>query len=209
MVNILCFGDSNTFGSNPDGGRHPREVRWPGRLQKLLGDDYYVIEEGMGGRTTVHEDPFEPNRCGKQALPVALQSHKPLDLVILSLGTNDCKLFFGLTPALVAKGAEYLCGMIQSFDYGGYHPPKILLVSPIRMGTDLERCPFDSFDETSVERADQLSPWYEAVAKRQGCLFLDAAQVAGPGSDQLHMDGDSHRRLAEALCKMIQAEFGG
>ena len=83
-MNILCFGDSNTFGSNPEGGRYPREIRWPGRLQILLGSDDYVIEEGMGGRTTVWDDPLEPNRNGLSALPIALLSHKPLDLVILS-----------------------------------------------------------------------------------------------------------------------------
>ena len=38
MKNILCFGDSNTFGSDPHGGRHPYGVRWTGRLQQLLGD---------------------------------------------------------------------------------------------------------------------------------------------------------------------------
>ena len=74
MINILCFGDSNTFGTNPKGGRHSWNTRWPGRLQVLLGPEYYVIEEGMGGRTTVWDDPLEPGRCGIQALPMALQS---------------------------------------------------------------------------------------------------------------------------------------
>lgn len=207
MINILCFGDSNTFGTNPAGGRHDRNRRWTGVLQQLLGSGYYVIEEGMGGRTTVHEDPFEPGRCGKTALPVALQSHKPLDLVILSLGTNDCKLNFNLTPELVARGAEILCQMIREFDYGFCEPPKILLVSPIQMGEDLENCPFASFDAGSVERTKNLSSWFEAVAKRQGCLFLDGASVAESGSDQLHMDEEGHQKLAEALCEVIQREF--
>lgn len=207
MINILCFGDSNTFGTNPAGGRHDRDKRWPGVLQQLLGSNYYVIEEGMGGRTTVHDDPFEPGRCGKAALPVALQSHKPLDLVILSLGTNDCKLNFNLTPELVARGAEILCQMVKDFDYGFCRPPKILLVSPIHMGEKLEKCPFASFDAGSVERTKNLAPWFEAAAKRQGCLFFDAASVAGSGSDQLHMDEEGHRKLAEALEKMIRAEF--
>ena len=62
MKNILCFGDSNTFGSDPRGGRHPYGVRWTGRLQQLLGDGYRVIEEGCGGRTTVFEDEIELGR---------------------------------------------------------------------------------------------------------------------------------------------------
>ena len=113
MINILCFGDSNTFGTNPKGGRHSWNTRWPGRLQVLLGPEYYVIEEGMGGRTTVWDDPLEPGRCGIQALPMALQSHKPLDLVILFLGTNDCKAHFHASPRVITKGMENLCHTVQ------------------------------------------------------------------------------------------------
>ena len=150
MINILCFGDSNTFGTNPKGGRHAWNTRWPGRLQVLLGPEYYVIEEGMGGRTTVWDDPLEPGRCGIQALPIALQSHKPLDLVILALGTNDCKVHLNATPKIIAKGMENLCNLVQHFDYGpGYKVPQILVVSPVHIGEDLDHCPFVSFDETS------------------------------------------------------------
>ena len=77
----------------------------------------------------------------------------------------------------------------------------------ILIGEELENCPFESFDQTSVELASQLAPCFRAVAERQGCLYLDAASVASPGSDQLHMDAASHRALAEKLCEMVRAEF--
>ena len=73
MINILCFGDSNTNGTNPAGGRWPRDKRWPGILQRLLGEDYYVIEEGCGGRTTVFEDCLELDKNGRTQLRVALR----------------------------------------------------------------------------------------------------------------------------------------
>ena len=45
MKNILCFGDSNTYGFVPGiGTRYDRGTRWTGRLAKALGSDYYVIE---------------------------------------------------------------------------------------------------------------------------------------------------------------------
>ena len=67
MRNILCYGDSNTFGTDPvHGGRHPREARWTGVLQELLGDGYRVIEEGLGGRTTVFDDALSEGRNGAQ-----------------------------------------------------------------------------------------------------------------------------------------------
>lgn len=47
MKTVLCYGDSNTYGYVPETGlRYPREVRYPGRLQLLLGEEYCVIEEG-------------------------------------------------------------------------------------------------------------------------------------------------------------------
>lgn len=206
MYNILCFGDSNTFGTNPAGGRHPRDRRWPGILQKMLGDEYYVIEEGMGGRTTVRDDPYEPNRSGKMALPIALQSHKPLDLVIVSLGTNDCKAHFHAEARVTAKGAELLCQMIRSYDYGpGMPVPEILLVSPIHIGEDMEHCPYVSFDEDSVRKSKEMAKYYREAAERQGCLFLDASLAAGPSRlDQLHMDEEGHRALAEKIYEIIK-----
>lgn len=58
MKVILCFGDSNTYGRDPvTKGRLDRKTRWPGVLQNTLGEKYYVIEEGLNGRTTVWDDP--------------------------------------------------------------------------------------------------------------------------------------------------------
>lgn len=209
MINILCFGDSNTFGTNPKGGRHSWNTRWPGRLQVLLGPEYYVIEEGMGGRTTVWDDPLEPGRCGIQALPIALQSHKPLDLVILFLGTNDCKAHFNASPKVIARGMENLCSVVKRFDYGeGYKLPQILVVSPIRIGGDMEHCPYVSFDETAPDKSQRLAPLYQNIAGNLGCLFLDAASVAGPSSlDQLHMDAKNHGALAESIAEVVKGYF--
>ena len=117
MKNILCYGDSNTFGSIPGGGRYPYGVRWPGRLAGLLGADWHLIEEGMGGRTTVWEDPLEPGRCGIRYLPVALCSHQPLDMVIVSLGTNDCKASFHAPAGLIAQGLGRILSCIQRHPY--------------------------------------------------------------------------------------------
>lgn len=208
MRNILCFGDSNTFGHDPAGGRHGRAVRWPGRLQALLGPDYHLIEEGLGGRTTVWENPLEPGRSGLAALPMLLDSHRPLDLVILSLGTNDCKTHLGASPAVIARGAALLCQTVLRHPYGeGFQTPQVLLVAPIHMGKDWDACPFEDFDETSGEKAAALGALYWKVAREQGCRFLDASTVAWPGADGLHMDGAAHEALATAFAKVIPGYF--
>lgn len=209
MRQILCFGDSNTFGSIPGGGRYHREVRWPGRLQSLLGNEYYVIEEGMGGRTTVWDDPTEPNRCGIQAIPISLHTHKPLSLVIVLLGTNDCKSYFNAVPAAIAKGVEYLCKTIQQFDYGVNYPkPDLLLVSPIYIGEGVADNPLSSFDESAVGKSRALAPLYKMIADELGCFFLDAGMVSQASEkDKLHMDEIGHECLAKALYESIKGIY--
>lgn len=135
MYNILCFGDSNTFGTNPAGGRWPWEQRWTGLLQNELGSSYRIIEDGCGGRTTGLDDPIEGDRNGLRHLGVSLHSHRPLDLVILMLGTNDMKHRFSLLPIDIAHSAARLGELVQSYPYGPAYPvPKVLLVSPICSG---------------------------------------------------------------------------
>src|SRR5215216_1134114 len=91
---VLCFGDSNTNGATPDkSGRYSADVRWTGQLQNLLGSEYYVIEEGLGGRTT-DSDHFREGKEGRNGFAYykpALETHLPLDIIVIMLGTNDVK----------------------------------------------------------------------------------------------------------------------
>ena len=209
MPNILCFGDSNTFGTNPSGGRWPRDVRWPGALQQRLGAEYYIIEEGLGGRTTVMEDTLEPDKNGRRHLPVALRSHRPLDLVILMLGTNDMKHRFSLLPSDIAKGAAELGTLVESYPYGPAYPvPRVMLISPPHIGDGVEQSPYTGFTVQAVETSKKLAPLYCALCEARGWLYLDAAQYAVPSErDSLHMEAESHLALAEAVERVIRREF--
>ena len=177
MINILCFGDSNTNGSNPSGGRWGRWERWTGVLQKLLGDDYYVIEGGCGGRTTVMEDWLEPDKNGRAQLPVALRTHRPLDLVVIMLGTNDMKKRFSLLPVDIAYGAAEL-KLVERYDYGGawYPVPQVLLVSPIELGEGVENSPFTGFAARGCGGLKAACPVLRgAQAKAHGWHYFNAA----------------------------------
>lgn len=209
MYNILCFGDSNTFGTNPSGGRWPRDQRWPGILQERLGGGFYVIEEGLGGRTAAAEDFLEGDKNGLRHLPVALHSHRPLDLVILMLGTNDLKHRFGLLPRDVAAGAAQLGRVVEAYDYGPQYPiPRVMLVSPILIGKDIENSPFSGFSAEAAGASERLGPLYRAQAEAHGWLYLDAASAAGPsGLDQLHLEAPGHYALAEAVEAVIRGHL--
>jgi lysophospholipase L1-like esterase len=101
MKTVICFGDSNTWGADPAGGpRYSMEQRWGSILRKELGSGYYIIEEGLCGRTTVWDDPIEGYKSGKQYIIPCIDSHSPVDLVIILLGTNDLKKRFSLSSRL-------------------------------------------------------------------------------------------------------------
>lgn len=209
MKNILCFGDSNTFASHPLGGRHPYETRWTGRLQMLLGDEYRIIEEGLGGRTTVFEDQIAPGRNGRTALPVAIATHNPIDLIILMLGTNDLKEQYHVTAWDLGKAMEQLLQIIETFPYAPhYAKPQVLLVSPIEMNERVDET-FGCFVPAAAERSRHFPEIYAPVAKQYGAHFFDAATVARPSEeDHLHMDADSHHALADALAQQVRTILG-
>ena len=206
MVNILCFGDSNTFGTNPSGGRWDLHERWPGVLQDELGSEYRIIEEGLGGRITVMEDALEGDKCGKRHLPVLLRSHRPLDLVIIMLGTNDMKHRFNMLPVDIAKGAAQLGEIVKTYPYGAYYPvPQVLLVSPIHLKIGIGHSTFTGFTEDAVIVSHSLGKYYRQEAERHQWLFLDAATVASASEkDKLHMEKGDHRALASAIAKVIR-----
>lgn len=211
MKNILCFGDSNTFGSNPSGGRWERYERWTGILQKMLGDEYYVIEEGHGGRTTVYEDPVEGNKCGKNQLIPLLSSHRPLDLVIVMLGTNDLKMRFGAPVMDIAKGAGEIVKMIKKYDFmPKYREPKILLAAPILIGEQIQDSAFGyMFDQSAAERSREFDRCFRQVAQEQDVYYMNAAEYGWPSSiDQLHMDQEAHQKMAEGFYAKVKEIIG-
>ena len=205
-LNILCFGDSNTFGTNPSGGRWNYNERWPGILQNKLGHIARIIEEGLGGRITVKEDEVEGDKTGKRHLPVLLHSHRPLDLVIIMLGTNDMKHRFNMLPVDIAKGAAQLGEIVKTYPYGEYYPvPQVLLVSPILIRPGISHSPYTGFTEDAVIVSHSLGKYYRQEAERHQWLFLDAATVASASEkDKLHMEKEVHRALASAIAKVIR-----
>lgn len=206
---IVCYGDSNTYGYNPENGmRFEENVRWTGQLKELLKDYFNVIEEGCNGRTTDRDDPLEEWKNGRTHLKACLNSHKPIDLVLIMLGSNDLKTQFHTSAEEIALGAEKLVVDTKEFllQKQGFSPV-ILLISPILIGDEIRKGPFaNSFDETAICRSKEFAALYQAAANRQGCSFFDAAAVANPSTtDSLHLDAENHTKLAYGLHKFISA----
>ena len=206
MKTILCFGDSNTYGVNPRGGRHPFYVRWPGRLQMLLGSQYDVIEEGFCGRTTIWEDPTAPGRCGIQALPGILKNGGLPDLAILALGANDCKRYYQADASAISAGMGRLCRLIrETAAQENQAAPLILLLAPVHILEGIEHSPYKGFDPDAPAKSRALAPLYKQLAQEESCLFFDAAAAAQASPfDKLHMEKEAHLAIAQGLLPIIK-----
>lgn len=208
MKTVLCYGDSNTYGYNPSNGlRYPEDVRWTGILRTLLGNEYRIVEEGCNGRTTIFDDPAEGWKNGLTYLQPCLNSHKPVDIVILMLGSNDLKKTFHASAEAIADGAGELVNVIQTFtrEKQGFEP-KIILVSPPEIGEGMWSSPFyGSFDETAIQRSREFPKYYQKVAEKYQCVFFDAAEYIEPSEvDSLHLSREAHSILAKELCEVIR-----
>jgi lysophospholipase L1-like esterase len=179
MKTILCYGDSNTWGYCPKTqGRLSADDRWPGVLRRELGAAYGVIEEGLGGRTTVWNDPVEgEHKNGKTYLRPCLETHQPVDVVIIMLGTNDLKRRFGVGAFDIARGAAVLSQIVRSSAAGpDGTAPRVLLVTPPPVAP-LAGTHFAEMFAGAEEKSRQLAREFRRVADELGCELLDAGDV--------------------------------
>ena len=206
--NILCFGDSNTHGYNSKtGGRFTVEERWTKLLQRKLGDDYYVIEEGLSGRTTSFDDPVFEGLSGLNAIYPCMMTHEPLDLVIIMLGTNDTKDRFNANGFIIGKGLERLTQKAIDTHAAWRNKPNILLVAPPPIHPDYAKTAVaGEMGDKCVERSRALAKEFKDVADRLGCHFIDAGSIPGIEMypyDWMHLSLDSHRIFAEYLAEYL------
>lgn len=209
MKTLLCFGDSNTYGTMPmrhrdDARRLGPAERWAGVLRERLGAGWHVVEEGLPGRTIGRDDPVEgADRNALRTLPASLQSHRPLDVVVFMLGTNDLKARFGASAAAIAEGAHALIDMVWEHTLPGHERPRVLLVSPPPIGEHGVLA--DMFSGGAAKAAALATP-LRAVAVARGVAFLDGGAHARMSAEEgIHLDPAAHRSLGEAVAAAVRA----
>ena len=200
---ILCIGDSNTHGLCTDpaesadhGSRYNEDERWTCLLQKALGETYLVIEEGLSGRTCVYDDPDMDSVNLLPVLYALLNSHEPLDLLILMLGTNDAKEKFGTDAKKITKGMQILVEEAKSVSCWGAGGPKILIVAPVPIE---EGVTYPEFAPDCLVTTKALAREYAFLAVAEQVNFLDAGGCELTKVDHVHLTAKGHRQLAERM----------
>jgi len=203
---VLCFGDSNTWGFDPaTGARFPREVRWPGRLQASLGEHWHVVEEGLNGRTATLDSPVAPGKNGLTYLEPCLDSHAPLDAVLIAVGTNDLAERYGLTATDVARAAARLASIVSRSEVGvAGRPPLPILVCPPRVGET-------NWGEDwagAPAKSALLPERFQAVAEEGGFDLIDLGEVTRfCDLDGIHLDAAGHAAVAEHVERALRRLF--
>ncbi|MEK6964271.1 MAG: SGNH/GDSL hydrolase family protein [Nanoarchaeota archaeon] len=207
-IRILCYGDSNTWGWVPSKmgrERYDTQNRWPGILQKKLGEKYEVIEEGLGGRTTMFDDPRPefPCRNGLQTFASILESHLPIDLVIFMLGTTDAKEMMGLDSSKITEGMRRLIRAAKKFKtLDGFSSPNLLIIVPPILE---EKTVFAStLFKGGTAKTKALIRSYSTLAKEEKVLYLNPTDEVKVDSEEgVHIDAENHKKLAELVYNKI------
>ncbi len=208
MPTLLTFGDSNTHGTPPmtDATSYHRfgpDIRWPCVAHRALGQAWDLVEEGLPGRTAQYDDPVMDGLMnGYTGLRMALQSHGPIDVLTIMLGTNDVKTRFGATPETVMGGIAGLLDLAMGTELQTRHDGfKILLICPPPIiETGVIRAQFWG----GTEKTRRLSRLYAALAEDRGIGFLDAGQVIRSSPlDGIHFDATAHAALGQAVAEAI------
>jgi lysophospholipase L1-like esterase len=207
MKTVLCYGDSNTFGAatvpRPD-KRYAPDERWPGVLRAALGSGWMVVEEGLGGRTTVSDDPVEGiDKNGRTYLLPCLRSHRPLDVVTIMLGTNDLKARFNKSAWEIAAGAGVLIDIVKTALVGRNDGvPQILLICPPPFASKLPSHA-DMF-AGAIPKSKEMAPHFKRIAGEKGVHFLDAGKhIKSSKVDGFHLDPDAHAVLGKAVAAAV------
>lgn len=215
---IICLGDSNTHGycadpadcADPELARFNEDERWTCLLQKALGEDCKVFEEGLSGRTTVFTDPLYEGLDALHYLRPCLTSHEPVSLLIVMLGTNDSKEQFGMNAFAISLGMRRLVQKAQTTEcWGPGGKPNILIIAPPIIEEGVLTSPvadeMGTMGHGCVEKSRKLPAYFKRVAEETGCHFLDANQVGAEFNtiDFMHLTRKGHAALADALAKLV------
>ncbi len=208
---VLCYGDSLTWGYDPVSlRRHAYEDRWSSVLQAALGGAAHVIPEGMNGRTTAFDDHLaDCDRNGARVLPTILQTHAPLDLVIIMLGTNDMKSVVAGSAFAACQGIGRLVRLVRNhawpFEYDG---PDILIIAPPAICAT-GNVPFAASFPGGIEELTKLATLYRDLADELGCGFFDGNSVAKTTPvDGIHLDAENTRALGRGLESTVRMMLG-
>jgi len=216
MKKIMVYGDSNTWGYDPNtidprtgaNARYDENTRWTWIMKNALGPDYVLLEEGYNGRTIAFDDQTAYGRNGLKHIEVAFGTCDPVDYIVIMLGTNDLKDMFALTEVNVGDAMNTLVKTLKNaMAESNSADAKVIIVNPVNVTPCADGSFVYGFSDRSVKLGEKIGERYKAVAERRECEFFDASAVEGvemDGSDGTHLTPKAHRALGLTMAEFIK-----
>ena len=201
MKKILCYGDSNTYGYNPaDGVRYDDKTRWTALLQKNLGSDFEVINEGVCDGTGFVDNDKGFLFSAQRHFPKMITKTKNIDILILAIGTNDLQFKYAITFSQIENGLESL--IVTAIN----NVKKIIIIPPVVLSDNVLAGYFNfQFDKTSISKSKRVERIYRKLAQIYHCEVFDINNYVKPSpTDGLHYDENGHKIIAEKLAEFIR-----
>ena len=193
MKKILCFGDSNTYGFNPENGtRFEKNCRWSGILEELAKEKFEIIEAGCNNRTCFSNNSLSNELTGIKFLPEVLNDS--YYGIILALGINDLQKIYNPTLKDFKQGLNKTIKKIKELN----HSIKIVLMCPCEIQENILKSYFSNlFDKSSIEKSKKLNEIYQEVAKENNCFLFNLNDFTKSCElDGLHFSIEAHKIIA-------------
>ena len=194
MKTILCYGDSNTWGSQGKAQRMPHAQQWPNILATLLGDNFYVVQEGLGGRVAGNFVHGDPAKNGKDSFEVIYRSAAPVDLVIIGLGANDLKKMYGQSADEIFNNLMWYAAEADILkDRNAGVVPKIMYVTPANFDSD--KSYYEADETVRQELIEKL------LATNYPVVVLNDMELV---EDKLHFTEADHQKIARLVAEKVE-----
>lgn len=202
MKKILCYGDSNTFGFNPENGkRFDENSRWSGILKSEL-KNFEIIEQGLNNRTAVVENFNAIEYDALRHLPKILDVLN-IDILFLAIGANDYQFQYSVDELSFENEYKKIIHFVKLKNI------EVVIIPPPIIGDEILNSWFSSlFNEKSVEKSKKFNFIYKKIAKELNCKFFDFNHFIKPSNiDGLHYTKESHKLIAQNLKLFIEENF--
>jgi len=203
---VLLYGDSLVYWKIPWGARYDVSVRFSGQTQTLLWSEYDIIEEGLRWRMLKDNNTYFPHRDGLAQFGPIIASHMPVDLIVISLWTNDMNS--GVDKSF-GDISDWVRWYIEQIDRWCVHfniqKPQVLLVCPPVVREEYSYAIFKDIFRWAEAKSLLLSDRYSRIAHELSIHLLDLSSSVAPSNiDGIHLDEEGNKNVAEALSKKIQ-----
>lgn len=201
---ILIFGDSITWGRIANRTeRFDIQTRYTGVCQSLLGYKFEVIEEGLRGRMAVGL-PEYPEKDGYEQFGPIFESHLPVDLVVILLGTNDTNDFANKSVEdIVIDLQKYITIINELAEVNSFKIPKILFITPPKINpANLKK---ETVFSKASKKTEEIPELLAKMCNSNHVEFLNIQDKVDPcKEDGVHLNIENNKVLGELVANKVK-----